>query len=660
MADQRKNPRNSRSELFKALTKIFSGPLTTRRTQTGRRLRRYQLDKFQSRFTSASGQEFKTARSRNAYNVQLAIMNQHNRVERYVDFDQMEYTPEIASALDIYADEMTTHSSLQPMLNIKCTNEEIRAVLDSLYHNILNIDHNLFGWCRSMCKYGDYFLYLDIDEKFGVRNGIGLPSNEVERLEGEDETNPNYIQYQWNAGGLTLENWQVGHFRILGNDKYAPYGTSVLEPARRIFRQLILLEDAMMAYRIVRSPERRVIKVDVGQVPPNEVEQYMQKVITSMKRNSIVDDQTGRVDLRYNPLSVEEDFYIPVRGESKTEISSLPGGTFTGDIDDVKYLRDKLFSALKIPASYLTNAEGAEEDKTTLAQKDIRFARTIQRLQRSVVSELEKVGIIHLYTLGFKGDDLLSFSLSLNNPSKIAELQELEHWDKKFSVAGAATEGFFSRRWVAEHLFNMSHEEFVRNQREIFYDRKFDAQLAAVAEAMQEEAAGAGLDAGGDLGGGDDLGGDLGDDLGGDDLGGDDLGGGDADTAVEEPDLGDIGDDPLLAAPGRREDKPSSVSKGKAYYPVKKNRDRRSKGAYKRHMAAKANTNVGDVRKIFPGMTGFGGLGELSKGMFESQETNYTNSFLEEEAKIHNTSWEVKNLIEGLEKATEINNETKA
>ena len=188
MADQRKNPRNPRSELFKSLTRIFSGPLTTRRTQTGRRLRRYQLDKYQSRFTSASGQEFKTARSKNAYNVQLAIMNQHNRVERYVDFDQMEYTPEIASALDIYADEMTTHSSLNPMLNIKCTNEEIRAVLDSLYHNILNIDHNLFGWCRSMCKYGDYFLYLDIDEKTGVRNGIGLPSNEVERLEGEDET----------------------------------------------------------------------------------------------------------------------------------------------------------------------------------------------------------------------------------------------------------------------------------------------------------------------------------------------------------------------------------------------------------------------------------------------------------------------------------------
>ncbi len=520
MADQRKNPRNPRSELFKSLTKIFSGPIVNRRSQTGRRLRRFQLDKYSSRFKSASGQQFKKSEFHTFAHMQPYMMNQHNRAERYVDFDQMEYMPEIASAMDIYADEMTTHSSLQPMLNIQCSNEEIKAVLESLYHNVMNIQFNLFGWCRSMCKYGDYFLYLDIDEKKGIQNAIGLPSHEVERLEGEDKTNANYVQFQWNTAGLTLENWQVAHFRILGNDKYAPYGTSVLEPARRIWRQLTLLEDAMMAYRIVRSPERRVFYIDVGAIPPSEVEQYMQKVITSMKRTSIVDETTGRVDLRYNPMSVEEDYYVPVRGQTQSKIESLPGGTFTGDIDDVKYLRDKLFSALKIPASYLTNSEGADEDKTTLAQKDVRFARTIQRLQRAIISELEKIGIIHLHTIGFKGDDLLSFKLSLNNPSKIAELQELEHWKTKFDVASSATDGYFSRRWVAENLFNMSDDEFLRNQREMFYDSKFDARLAAVAEAVQEEAAGIGGD----------IGGDLGDDLGGD-FGGPELDAGDAETA---------------------------------------------------------------------------------------------------------------------------------
>ena len=304
------------------------------------------------------------------------------------------------------------------------------------------------------------------------------------RLEGEDDNNPNYVQFQWNSGGLTFENWQVAHFRILGNDKYAPYGTSILEPARRIWRQLTMLEDAVMAYRIVRSPERRVFYIDVGAIPPEDVEQYMQKVMTQMKRNQVIDPDTGRVDLRYNPMSVEEDYFIPVRGGTSSKVENLPGGSYTGDIDDIKYLRDKLFSALKIPPSYLSSTDEGGEDKTTLAQKDIRFARTVQRLQRVLVSELEKVGIIHLYTLGYRGDDLLSFKLSLQNPSKIAELQELEHWKTKFDVAASATEGFFSRRWIAEHLFNMDDEEFVRNQREMFYDKKFEAMLEVEAEAV--------------------------------------------------------------------------------------------------------------------------------------------------------------------------------
>ena len=224
----------------------------------------------------------------------------------------------------------------------------------------------------------------------------------------------------------------------------------------------------MMAYRIVRAPERRVFKIDVGSIAPQDVEQYMQKVMTQMKRHQITDPTTGKVDLRYNPLSIEEDYYIPIRGTSNTDIVNLPGGAMTATIEDVKYLRDKLFAALKVPQSYLTMGEGATEDKTTLAQKDIRFARTIQRLQRVVVAELEKIGIIHLFTLGYRNDDLLSFKLFLNNPSKIAELQELEQWDKKFSVAGNATEGYFSKRWVAEHLFGMSEDEFLRNQRDVF------------------------------------------------------------------------------------------------------------------------------------------------------------------------------------------------
>ena len=599
MARNSRNTRNPRSELFKSLTSYFLDQSLIVEAKQAVASVAISLTGLPPGLFQR-GQEFKKSNYNSLGNMQPSLVSGHNRTERYVDFDQMEYTPEIASALDIYADEMTTHSALQPMLGIKCSNEEIKALLHSLYHDVLNIEFNLFGWCRSMCKYGDFFLYLDVDDNAGIRSSIGLPIQEVERLEGEDPTNADYVQFQWNTAGLTLENWQMAHCRILGNDKHAPYGTSVLESSRRIWRQLSLLEDAMMAYRIVRSPERRVYYVDVGAIPPNEVEQYMQKVMTQMKRNSIVDEGTGRVDLRYNPLSVEEDIYIPQRGGTSSRVETLPGGQFTGDIDDVKYLRDKLFAALKIPASYLSRGEGSDEDKTTLAQKDIRFARTIQRLQRSVVSELEKIGIVHLYTLGFRGDDLINFKLHLNNPSKIAELQELEHWDKKFAVAGAATEGFFSRRWISEHLFSMSDEVFLRNQRELFYDRKFDAQLAAVAEAEAEESAGLawlGGDAGGDLGG--DLAGVLatGDALG--DALGVDTGEPPPETPADEP------EDVLLATPppGRREDEPTPKSlepqaNGKEYRPVKDNRDRRQAGAYKRHIAADGS-NCGRDKDIF-------------------------------------------------------------
>jgi len=659
---QGRNPNNPASDLFKSLTKIFSGPIVNRRTQTGRRLRRAQLDKYASRFRSASGQQFKRSNYLPFGNLQPQMMNNHNRTERYVDFDQMEYTPEIASAIDIYADEMTAHSGLEPMLTIKCHNEEIKAILDTLYNDVLNIDHNLFGWARSMCKYGDFFLYLDIDDKYGIRTCIGLPSMEIERLEGEDKTNPDYVQFQWNSAGLTLENWQMGHFRILGNDKYAPYGTSVLEPARRIWRQLVLLEDAMMAYRIVRAPDRRVFKIDVGNIPANEVEQYMQKVMSQMKRNQVVDEDTGRVDLRYNPLSIEEDFFIPIRGASSTDIVPLSGGTHSGDIDDVKYLRDKLFSALKVPASYLTNAEGAEEDKTTLAQKDIRFARTIQRLQRSVVSELEKIGVIHLYTLGFRGDDLVSFSLSLANPSKLAELQELEHWKAKFDVAGsAAIEGYFSRRWVAQHLFSVSEEEFLRNQRELFYDRKFDATLAATAEAVGEAAAGGAGGMGGAMGGEEGGMGDLAAMMGGEEAPPEE--GGEEAPAEEGEEGGEEGgeEDMLLAAPdeeappGRREDGYYTPnSKGKPYFPVAHDR-REDAGRGKNYV--RSVTPETSKRTTYPGWSGVTGLRSVAKGLFEEQESIYEGKELLEERKIFEKNHEVRRLVEGLENLERTKNE---
>tara|TARA_Y100000310_G_scaffold210685_1_gene211309 strand:+ start:267 stop:2282 length:2016 start_codon:yes stop_codon:yes gene_type:complete len=646
-----KNPNNPDTSLFKALTRLFSGPIINYRSQSGRRIRRQHLDKFSSRFKTASGQQFK----KTLYNpldvlANNAISNQR-RSERYIDFDQMEYMPELASTLDIYSDEMTTYSELRPMLNIKCPNEEIKAVLAVLFDNILNLQYNLFGWSRTMCKYGDFFLYLDIDDKYGVKSVIALPPQEVERLEGQDSTNPNYIQYQWNSAGMTFENWQVAHFRILGNDKYMPYGTSILEASRRIWRQLTLMEDAMMAYRVIRSSERRVFKIDVGGIPPQDVEQYMQKVVTQLKRHSVVNPESGRIDLRYNPMSIEEDYFIPVRAGSATDIVSLAGAENISAIDDIKYLRDKMFSALKIPQSYLTMGEGAEEDKTTLAQKDIRFARTIQRLQRVIITELTKISIIHLYTLGFRGDDLLGFTLSLNNPSRIAELQELEHWKTKFDTAAAATEGYFSRRWVAEHVFSLSHEEFLRCQREMYYDRKHDAALQGVAEAA---AAGETAAMGGALGG--DMGGDLGAGLGGEELGGpEEMPAGEA-GAPDEAGGGD--ESALLAAPPGSRSAPRLTpgAKGKVYHPVKSD-NRKSSGPRRRANASSHGQQQGSAtfRNILPGYAdGLKSLGKgfvpTAEGIYAKEESIYSLREQTEEKKLFEVNNSVRSLIEDLEK----------
>jgi len=657
----KKNVKNSQSSLFKQLTKLLSGPLVKYRRQDARQLRKKRLDKYKSRFRSASGQEFKMSAYEDVYSsLRSDYYQNQNRMDRYADFDQMEYTPEISSTLDIYADEMTTFSVYRPVIDIMCSNQEIKSVVESLLYNILNIEFNLYGWARSMCKYGDLFLYLDIEQDEGIKNTIGLPANEIERLEGEDKNNPNYVQYQWNTGGLTLENWQVGHFRILGNDKHAPYGTSVLEGARRIWRQLTLLEDAVMAYRIVRSPDRRVFYIDVGGIPPEDVEQYMQKVMTQMKRNQIIDADSGRVDLRYNPFSVEEDYYIPVRGDSSgTKIETVESGKYTGDIEDVKYLRDKLFSALKIPKAYLAQSDQME-DKATLAQKDIRFSRTVQRLQRSIVSELEKIAIVHLFTLGYRGNDLLSFKLALNNPSKLAELQELEHWKARFEAATNASAGYFSRRWVSKNILNVSEEEFERMQAEMFYDKKHDFFLEQVGETAEAEGAG--------------LGGALG--VGSPDEGMAGMPSGEEDAPAEEAGVETAEEaGPLLAAPAGAEagappgaeaapanrDEYGDVttttarSKGKRYKPVAV--DSRPSGARKRAFLAQGGQQYtgASKRSYLQGESDLMSLTKLNYKFSEGQEANYYD---EQEKRIFQETVDVKKLIDSLEKLENAEDET--
>jgi len=622
-----RNPREPQSRLYQVLTRTFSGPLVNWRAQVPHQLKRRQLDKY--KFSSASGKTFKRSQFYDPFaNLRVNQMLNQNRAERYVDFNQMEFVPELAAAFDIYADEITTSTILSPILKIKSKNEEIGQILNSLFYEALNIESQLFYWVRTMCKFGDFFLYLDIDEKLGIINTIGLPPEEIERLEGMDKTNPNYVQFQWNSGGITFENWQIAHFRILGNDKYSPYGASVVDAARRIWRQLDLLENAVMAYRIVRSPERRVFYIDVAGIDPDDVETFMEQVKQEYKKHIVVDQESGRADARYNPLAIEEDYFIPVRGNtSATKIDTLPGGHYTGDIDDIKYLRDKLFTAIKIPASYLSRADGGDEDKESLAQKDIRFARTTQRLQRVVVGELNKIALIHLFTLGYRGEDLLSFELSLNNPSKVAEMQEFEQWRSRFELANQAKNTMFSDRWVARHIFDISEEERLRLIRERYQDARLEKELEVIRSGEGSEGSVGDLDIG-DI---EDFEKENTEEF--------------ADTEGTDSDEEDV----LLAAPGKRDTNfrpnlPHTTpgAKGKLYYPEKT--DKRDLGAFRRHMHGLGSREMASntPRNVWPGMKN---INRMSKGIISEEQEK---EMLTEEKSILRLNHEVSVLLETL------------
>lgn len=439
------------SNLFTRLTRLFrSGPVVKRK-----------LIKPDDKYTSSAFEIFRKNQSR-VYSNAMSAYGTYDRMARYSDFSEMEYTPEIGSALDIYAEESAAADENGNVLHIHSDNTKIKQLLDELFYDTLNIDFNLTSWVRNLCKYGDHFLFNDVSPEYGIVNAYPMPISEVEREEGFDPNDPLAVRFRWvTQGNQVLENWQVSHMRLLGNDAFIPYGSSVLEPARRIWRQLILLEDAMLVYRIVRAPERRVFKIDVGNVPPEEIPAYMERAQSTLKRAPISDHTTGRVDLRYNPLSVDEDYFIPVRGsESGTAIDTLGGGTMAGETNDVEYIQKKLFAALKIPKAYLGYDEGLGA-KATLSQEDIRFSRTIAKVQRTVLAELNKIAIIHLHCHGFSDNDLLDFSLRLSNPSTIAQQQKLELFKSRFEAAGTALQqpGLVDKTWVQKNIIRLSDDE---------------------------------------------------------------------------------------------------------------------------------------------------------------------------------------------------------
>jgi hypothetical protein len=429
---------------------------------------------------------------------QQAVYYEPTRMASYYDYESMEYTPEISAALDVYSEESTTPDKDGHILKIYSESKRIKSVLVDLFNNRLDINTNLAMWTRNTCKFGDNFIYLKLDPEKGIVGCQQLPNIQIERLEKgmrfqpdkySQEMENDALKFVWKEKNMEFNTWEVGHFRILGDDRKLPYGTSMLEKARRIWKQLLLSEDAMMVYRVSRAPERRVFKVFVGNMDDKDVDAYVQKVASKFKRDQIADPNTGNVDMRYNQLAVDQDYFIPVRDPGATNpIETLPGGTNLAEIADIEYIQKKLVTALRIPKAYL-GFEEAVGDGKNLSLLDIRFARTINRIQKSMIAELNKIAIIHLFLLGFE-DELTNFTLSLHNPSKQADLLGVEVWKEKILLYKDAVAEIqnsvapVSASWAKKHILGFSDEEIRLDLQQQRIERAVAGELAKTAEVI--------------------------------------------------------------------------------------------------------------------------------------------------------------------------------
>jgi hypothetical protein len=414
--------------------------------------------------------------SYNQYSRDFTLSYQAARIELFRDYDTMDMDPIISSALDIYADESVTKNELGEILIIHSSNDNIKQILYNLFYDILNIEFNMWSWTRNLVKYGDFYLKMYISPEYGVYMVEPISAYNVTRVENSDLTNKNYVKFQINLpeGGRLeeLENYQVAHFRMLSDSNFIPYGKSIIEGGRRVWKQLSLMEDAMLIHRVMRAPEKRIFKVDVGNIPPSEVDQYMQRLMDKMKKVPYIDEKTGDYNLRFNLQNMVEDFYLPVRGsDSGTSIEPLSGMEFNG-IDDIEYLRNKMLAALKIPKAFL----GYEEDlsgKATLASEDVRFAKTVNRVQRILISELNKIAMVHLYAQGYKDASLVDFTLELTNPSVIFEKEKIAIWQDKVNLSKDMMETkLFSKKWIYENVFKISEEDVDIQKNDLVEDAK--------------------------------------------------------------------------------------------------------------------------------------------------------------------------------------------
>jgi hypothetical protein len=476
--------------IFSRLQKLFSTNTIVRKTEQGVKV--VDTDEYQNMTTNLIDRYMRLKIS-NMSNGQIeqSMAYAQIRIDLFRDYDSMDMDPILSSALDIYADECTARNEMGSVLKIHHDDDNVKQILENLFFDILNLEFNLWPWTRNLVKYGDFFLQLEIAEDLGIVNVMPMSVYEMSRLEGFDIENPQRVKFIYapyqnpyssvqQSGKKEYENYEIAHFRLNSDSNFLPYGKSMIEGGRRVWKQLSLMEDAMLIHRVMRAPEKRIFKIDVGNIPPTEVDNYMQKIINSSKKVPFVDEKTGDYNLKYNMQNLIEDYYMPVRGsDNGTSIDTLKGLEYNM-IEDINYLKGKLMAALKIPKAFL----GYEEDingKATLAAQDVRFAKTIERVQRVLISELTKIAIVHLYAQGIKDDRLTNFSLELTIPSKIYEQEKVELYTSKVQLISSMQQTkMFSKEWMYQAIMGMAKDEQDELTLQVLEDTKQAFRLTSI------------------------------------------------------------------------------------------------------------------------------------------------------------------------------------
>lgn len=429
----------------------------------------------------------------------------------YRDADLMDAFPEIGAALDIVAEESCLPNDDGMVITVQSKSERVKSILEDLFVNRLNLQLTAQMVIRAMCKYGNQFMMLDVDHKNGVKGWKQLPVFNVERIESgiqnpygagasiaangvnidDADLSTQFIWLDDNNSQIPFRDWQIAHFRLLTNSMYLPYGVSYLNAARRHFRMLSLMEDMMLIYRLERSIERRVYKIFVGAIDDADVGAYVEQIANEFKRTPIIDPVTGQLDLRKNILGIDQDIFLPVRSEdAPTPIDTLSAGQNITALDDIKFIQNKVLTALRIPKTFLNFEETAGDGKN-LALMDVRFARTINRIQQAFLMELTKVASIHLFLLGFD-DELNNFTLSMKNPSTQAEQLEIENLQKKIDAVRDAVSDpgnglpVMSTTRALKNIMKWSEKDIKENFEEIRLEKGIAAELEKTTQIIKK------------------------------------------------------------------------------------------------------------------------------------------------------------------------------